>query len=272
MTTIPLWPAGIPGSVDPSEAQNPRAQEIPQLALHLLPRGPAKACVVVLPGGGYWVRAEHEATPIALWLNSLGISAVVCHYRVAPWRHPAPISDAWRAIRLVRAHAQEWNIDPVRVGILGFSAGGHLACSASALGEGANPAAIDPLDRFPSRPDALVACYAVSSLVSPHTHTGSRDNLLGVGASQEQLRALSPELHVTAQHPPTFILHTAEDQPVPVQLALNLATALADKKVPFALHVWPKGHHGVGLGKPEHGAVADWPRVCGDWFKELGWA
>jgi acetyl esterase/lipase len=270
-STIPLWPNGIPGSVEAAHAQHPRAVEIPHLALHLLKDGAAKACVVVLPGGGYGTRADHEGTPIAEWLNSIGISAVVCHYRVSPWRHPAPISDARRAIRLVRAHAREWNIDPAKVGILGFSAGGHLACSTAALVEPADPNAVDPIDRLPARPDALVACYAVTSLVSHHAHTGSRDNLLGTGASAEQLHALSPELHVTAQHPPTFILHTAEDKPVPVQLALSFAAALADKKVPFALHVWPKGHHGVGLGRPEHGAVKEWPRVCGEWFQELGW-
>jgi acetyl esterase/lipase len=277
MTTMPLWPEGIPGQPDPAFADHPAAREVPCLELHLLPaaRTP-RACVVVCPGGGYAMRAGHEGAPIAQWLNTLGISAVVVQYRVHPWRHPAPISDARRAIRLVRHHAAAWGVDAGRVGILGFSAGGHLACITAALGEAARPEAADRLERPSSRPDALIACYPVAGLVSPLTHRGSRDNLLGPGAGAPeagaQVRALSPEAQVTAAHPPAFIWHTAEDGAVPVQLSLDLARALADHGVPFALHVWPKGHHGIGLGQPEHGEAADWPRVCAGWLRELGWS
>lgn len=245
------------------------SNEIPTMTPYLLQTNKLHGAIIVFPGGGYVGRADHEGEPIARWLNSIGLSAVVVHYRVAPTRHPYPLMDAKRAIKLVRYHAEDWNLDPHRIGILGFSAGGHLAASLSThFDEGTAGGAEDPVEALSSRPDAAVLCYPVISF-GEHRHHGSMINLLGDNASDELIQDLSNELMVTPNTPPTFLWHTADDGAVPVENSLLYAGALSRNKVPFELHVFPEGSHGLGLalGDPH---VAQWTKLCERWFGDLG--
>ncbi|NUQ00930.1 MAG: alpha/beta hydrolase [Armatimonadetes bacterium] len=259
---IPLWPAGAPGA----DSADPRFEPtITPFALD----GPPRAAIVVCPGGGYSHRAPHEADPIALMLNEQGLAGFVCAYRVAPYRHPWPLTDAQRAIRFVRHHARALNVDPGRVGILGFSAGGHLAATAATHYDSGDPAAADPIDRQGCRPNAAVLCYPVISFHA-FGHLGSQQNLLGPEPDQALRASLSNDRQVTADTPPTFLWHTAEDPGVPVENSLMFAAALSAAKVPFALHVYPHGRHGLGLATEEN-YVGTWPDLLGNWLAELGW-
>ena len=266
---IPLWPEGAPG------AQGKEAGDIPTITVYpaqIPPRGPKTAAVVVCPGGGYGGLAAHEAEPIAQWLNSIGVTGVVLRYRLGPkYHHPVELQDAQRAIRTVRARAGEWNVDPQRVGILGFSAGGHLAATASTQFDAGDPNAKDPVDRQSSRPDVSVLVYPVITFTDPHTHAGSRRNLLGDNPPQELVDAMSAEKRVTRDTPPAFIFHTADDQAVPVENALLYASALRKNGVPFELHVYEHGRHGVGLAKDDP-VLGTWPARCADWLRGKGFA
>lgn len=261
MDPVALWPQGAPGAVGKEPADVPTLTVFPAADTH----GPAPV-VVVCPGGGYGGLAAHEAEPIARWLNTLGVSGVVLKYRLGPrYRHPAMLQDAARAIRTVRAKAADWNVDPRRVGILGFSAGGHLAATASTQFDGGDADASDPVDRLSSRPDVSVLVYPVITMTDPHTHAGSRRNLLGETPTKEQIEAMSAEKRVTKGTPPTFIFHTADDQPVPVENALMYAAALKKHGVPFELHVYERGRHGVGLAQDDP-VLRTWPARCADWL------
>lgn len=257
-----LWPNGTPNAL--GEA----AEDQPTLVPYLVEGSEPTAAVIVCPGGGYARRAEHEGGPVALWLNSLGISAFVVHYRVAPYRHPNPLMDAQRAIRTVRSRAQEWNVDPARVGILGFSAGGHLASTAGVHYDAGRPNAEDPVERESCRPDLLVLCYPVISF-GPSAHRGSQSNLLGEEADAELIDLMSTELQVTEATPPTFLWHTADDASVPVENSLLFASALSRNKVPFELHVFESGRHGLGLAGEQPGVKA-WTDVCATWLHKQG--
>jgi dienelactone hydrolase len=191
---------------------------------------------------------------VAEWLESIGVRGFVLRYRFAPHRHPIPLNDAGAALRFVRENAGELGVDPVRVGILGFSAGGHLAGSAAVR--------YDLMD-VPTRPDFAVLIYPVVTM-GEGTHAGSRDNLLGPNASAEMIDLMSLERHVTSETPPMFMYHGFNDEPVPVANSLNLATALAEKGVPFDLHIVEDGPHGTGLGTP--GAPTDWRPACEAWL------
>jgi acetyl esterase/lipase len=264
-----LWPKGAPGAKGDGPEDKPRITPY-------LPAGDGPfACIVVCPGGGYGGRAPHEGAPIAKWLNSIGVAGVVLDYRVKPYRHPVELGDAQRAIRVVRARAAEWKIDPKRVGILGFSAGGHLAASAATIFDAGKPDAEDPIDRLSCRPDAAVLCYPVISS-GEFGHKGSFVNLLGPDADPKLREELSLETRVTPQTPPTFLWHTSDDAGVPVENSLLFAMALHKNKVPFALHVFPHGPHGVGLADGDRGAKApearQWPALCAEWLKQLGFA
>jgi acetyl esterase/lipase len=227
------------------------------------------AAIIVLPGGGYSGRAPHEGEPVAKWLNRRGLCAFVLDYRVAPNRHPLPFSDAQRAIRWVRRHALEYSVDPSRIGILGFSAGGHLAATASTRFDGGNPVAEDAVERESSRPDAAVLCYPVISFVDQCRHDGSMVNLLGPNPDNALRRELSAELQVGPLTPPTFLWHTAADEGVRVRNSLLYAEALARHQVPFSLHVYPKGAHGLGLAD-NAGHAAQWKDECAGWLEEIG--
>jgi len=245
-------------------------KDVPHLVPYLLPpegKRP-RAAVIVLPGGGYARHAAHEGEPVARWLNTLGISSFVLVYRVAPYRHPYPLLDAQRAVRLVRRRAAEWGIDPGRVGVLGFSAGGHLASTLGTHFDSGDAGAEDPVEREPCRPDLLILGYPVITLLEK-THAGSLHNLLGESPDPELRRALSNELQVTAETPPTFLWHTADDKGVPVENSLLFASALAQHGVPFALHVYPSGKHGLGLAQ-DHPEVHSWVRACAEWLSHRG--
>lgn len=222
--------------------------------------------MIVCPGGGYGRRAEHEGEPVARWLNRIGVSAIVLNYRVAPYRHPIPMNDALRAIRLVRQRAVEWGIDTSRVGILGFSAGGHLASTAGTHYDQGNPFSEDQVERESSRPDVMVLCYPVISM-GAYTHEGSRSCLLGEQQTdQEMIRLLSNELQITEQTPPTFLWHTVDDSAVPVENAMMFAEGLRRNNVPFDLHLFESGNHGLGLAE-QHNEAGLWPTLCEAWLK-----
>lgn len=258
-----LWPGQAPGALGEGPEDRPR------LTPYLLEGPGPHACVIVCPGGGYQTRAQHERDPISIWLNAAGVSSVVLDYRVKPYRHPVPLQDAQRAIRTVRARAQEWRITPSRIGILGFSAGGHLATSASTFHDAGIPDAQDPIDRQNCRPDALIACYAVITFDAAFGHSGSAKNLLGPEPDPSLLKRLSLENSVTSQNPPSFIWHTTDDAAVPIENALVLGMALRKAGVPFELHSFPHGRHGLGLAGDD-ASVGQWTGLCERWLKSIG--
>jgi acetyl esterase/lipase len=264
---FPLWPGGAPGALGTAD------KDIPTLTA-FLPEKPTGAAIVVLPGGGYGGLADHEGSAYARWLNELGISAFVLKYRLGSggYRHPIELGDAARAIRLVRHNAAEWGIDPHRLGIIGSSAGGHLASTLLTHFDPGAPTAADPIERQSSRPDLGILCYPVITM-GEKTHQGSKNNLLGPNPSPELVTLLSNELQVTKDTPPTFLFHTVEDTAVPVENSLMFAAALAKNKVPFALHVYPKGVHGIGLGTRDGDPSKrhPWTSECARWLAEQGY-
>lgn len=259
---VPLWPGGAPGALGQRDEDKPVLTPFPAPAERA-----TGAAVVVLPGGGYGGLAQHEGRDYAEWLNSLGIHAFVLKYRLGPhgYRHPRMLEDAARAVRLVRARAADWGVDPQRVGLMGSSAGGHLASTLLTHFDAGRPDAADPVDRLSSRPDLGILCYPVISL-GEFTHQGSKKNLLGENPPAELVALLSNELQVTKDTPPTFLWHTAEDAAVPVENSLQFAAALRKAGVPFDLHVYEKGRHGIGLagGHP-------WTKDLEFWLRQRGW-
>lgn len=261
---IPLWSDGAP------ELAVTKPGTFPTLTPYL-PESPAPtSAIVVCPGGGYQMRATHEGEPVARWLNTLGVAAFIVDYRLAPHRHRVPLDDAQRAIRTVRTNADVWNVDPQRVGILGFSAGGHLAATAATQWDHGSAEADDPVARHGCRPDLAILCYPVISFMQA-THHGSMTNLLGESPTLEQRRALSAELNVTAETPPTFLWHTADDAAVDVENSLVFASALRRHGVPFALHVLPAGEHGLGLAEG-HAEAGVWPELGARFLRRSGFA
>jgi acetyl esterase/lipase len=266
---IPLWPDGIPAvGTDPSCSDAERLAFVPTLT-PVRVGGDPRPAVVVLPGGGYWKHAPHESEPVAEWLASLGLATFVCRYRLHPVRHPGPLQDAQRALRLVRHRAAAWGVDPQRVAVLGFSAGGHLGATVSCLGQPGQTDHPDAVERQNGRPDAAVLCYPVISF-QPWSHSGSRKVLLGDNPGQDQLNLLSLENQVTERTCPTFLWHTSDDAGVSVHNSLHYAAALRRANVPFALHVYPKGRHGLGMAEQDP-EVCRWTSACADWLRGLGW-
>ena len=253
-----LWPDQVPYEGECGNQARP--------SLTAYPVAGSPGAVVVIPGGGYEHKAEHEGAPIARMLAAGGVSAYVLDYRVSPCPTEAPLADASRAVRLLREMGYQ------KVGVLGFSAGGHLACMTATAFDAGDPESGDPVSRRSSRPDALIACYAVVSLAK-NTHIGSRRALLGEDWENDALaRRYSAELRVTPQTPPAFIWHTADDASVPVENALRLAAACASNGVPFELHVFPHGRHGLGLATQEEPHAAQWSGLCQRWLRALGFA
>ena len=221
--------------------------------------------MLILPGGGYERHAGHEAEPVAEWLASLGIHAFVLRYRVAPHRHPEPLRDAKAALAWIRSGGHGLAVDSSRVGVLGFSAGGHLAATLAA----AVPCGEASLDVPGSRPDLSILCYPVLSFTAA-VHQGSINNLLGASPSTELLAQLSAELTATGDTPPSFIWHTFDDGAVDVGHSLRYALALRQAAVPAELHVFPHGRHGLGLAAGVSG-VERWTELCATWLAGLGW-
>ncbi len=219
---IPLWPDGAPGALGST------SNDIPTISPYLPdPTNATGAAMVICPGGAYAHLAPHEGNDYALWLNQHGVTCFVLKYRLGShgYLHPAMLEDAARAVRLVRAQAADWKIDPKRVGIMGSSAGGHLASTLMTHFDSGNPNATDPIERQSSRPDLGILCYPVITM-DKYTHSVSKKNLLGIDPPSRLVKLLSNELQVTAQTPPCFIWATYEDKTVPLENSLMFVEAL----------------------------------------------
>ena len=272
---IPIWTHDAPGSkgTDPDK-------DVPTLTIWRPKADMATdSAVVVCPGGGYGMLAmDHEGKQVAEWLNSLGITAFVLKYRLGPrYHHPAMLQDAGRAIRTVRANAGQWKLDPHKIAILGFSAGGHLASTAGTHFDAGKPDADDPIERVSSRPDRMILVYPVIALATPYGHSGSLRNLLGDKPSPEMIESLSNERQVSKETPPTFLAHTNADKGVPAENSLLFTLALRKAGVPVELHLFERGPHGLGLGDgtasfrvPAEPSFKAWPKLCETWLKNQG--
>src|SRR5688572_14413298 len=259
---IPLWANGAPG------AKGDAPEDVPSVQLYQPPADKASgAAIVVCPGGDYGHLARHEGHDIAVWLNGIGVTAVVLKYRLGPkYQHPAMMQDALRAIRYTRSKASEWKIDPNRVGIMGFSAGGHLASTAATHFDAGDPNSSDPIEKLSSRPDLAILCYPVITMTDQFAHKGSRRNLLGENPPEQMINLMSNEKQVTEQTPPTFLFHTQDDPGVPVENSMMFALALRQKKVPHEMHIYEHGRHGVGLAAGDP-ALGTWPRLLENWLR-----
>ncbi|MBX7258009.1 MAG: alpha/beta hydrolase [Candidatus Hydrogenedentes bacterium] len=266
---LALWPDGAPGAAGTETA------DVPTLTYFPAPQHKATgAAVVVCPGGGYGGLAiTYEGYEVAQWLNTAGVSAFVLKYRHAPkYHHPAPLQDAQRAIRTVRARSAEWGINPAKIGILGFSAGGHLTATTGVAKADGDAAATDPIERVSARPDFLILGYPVITMVGDYGHAGSRTNLLGENPDPKLVEEVSPELHVTKDTPPAFLVSTTQDTGVPATNSVVFYQKLLDNGVPAELHVFLEGQHGLGLGTgPRSGhAFSEWPDLCLKWLRAIG--
>lgn len=237
----------------------------------------ARGAVLVCPGGGYGGRSPREADPVARRFNSLGFHAFVVHYSVAPRRHPLPVADISRAVRIVRSRAEEWKVNPSKIAVCGFSAGGHLAASSGVLYGRDYLQEDGSMGRVSNRPDALILSYPVITS-GEWAHRGSFDNLLGESPAPEALRETSLELQVSAKTPPAFLWHTVDDGAVPVENSMLFASALRKHGVPFEMHLYPSGPHGYALAAeetrdgntPNDPHVAGWIDLCAEWLRGLG--
>lgn len=245
---------------------------VPTLSVYLPAAGASGCAVVVCPGGGYsGLACAHEGRDIARWFNDNGIAAFILKYRLptAGHRHPAPLQDAQQALRLVRANAAKWGVDPKRVGIMGFSAGGHLAGSSLTHLQPAGPVPSGELGQQSIRPDFGVLIYPVASTTEPFSHFGSRDNLIGQNPPAALSFSLSNELQVTPETPPAFFAHSLDDGCVPVENSFAFAKAMHRAGVKAEVHLFPEGGHGYGMGAA--GTLqARWPAMCLQWLQQSG--
>jgi acetyl esterase/lipase len=261
---IDLWPDGAPGAQGTDDADRPI------LTLHTPPAEKKNGCaVIVCPGGGYGGLAmSYEGHEVADWFNTFGVTGFVLRYRHAPrYHHPTPLADVQRAIRTVRTRSGEWGVDPQRIGVMGFSAGGHLASTAGTHFDAGNVHHADEIERASSRPDFLVLCYPVISFTTEFTHKGSLKNLLGDNPDSKLVESLSNEKMVTKETPPTFLFHTSADTGVPPQNSVLFYLALMKAGVPAEMHIYEPGPHGVGLGQ-KYTALSTWPNLLQGWMDQ----
>jgi acetyl esterase/lipase len=262
---ILLWEQGAPGALGQADTDKPT------ITAYLAPRGSSGTAVIVAPGGAYQNLAmEHEGRQEAYWFNAMGVSAFVLKYRLGPrYHHPVELGDAQRAIRMVRSRAAEFNVIPDRIGMMGFSAGGHLTSTAGTHFDAGKADATDPIERAGSRPDFLILGYPVISFDPAVAHAGSVRNLLGDNPNPKLVEDLSNDLRVTAQTPPTFLFHTTNDPGVPVENSVRFFLALRKAKVPVEMHLFENGPHGVGmaLGDP---ALSPWTSLLLNWMRGRG--
>ena len=264
--TVRLWKEAAPG------AKGSEPRDIPKLHVYLLEGDAPRSTIIIFPGGGYGALAmDHEGTQMARFFNQLGMNAFILDYRHAGkgYRHPVPWTDARRAVRLVRHRAAEWHVDRHRVGIIGFSAGGHLASTLSTHFDLGRMSAEDRVQRESCRPDFAILCYPVIGLGKPYTHRGSQRNLLGSAPDPKLVAEFSNEDRVTRDTPPTFLWHTRDDRAVPVANSVHYFEAMVRHGVPGELHVFQKGRHGLGLAQRQPGASA-WPKLLEAWLKQQG--
>ena len=263
--TILLWPNGAPGALGDADVDKP------SLTIYVASQNKVPTGVVVCPGGGYvHLAMDHEGTQIAEWLNNLGISAFVLTYRLGTkYHHPIELGDGQRAVRYVRAHASEFGIDPHRIGIWGFSAGGHMASSVGTHFDAGHTDSADPIDRESSRPDFMILSYPVITFEEPYLHRGSRNALLGNNPDPALIELLSNERQVTKDTPPAFLFHTSDDPVVPVENSIAFYSALRKAGVPAEMHIYEHGPHGVGLAK-KYPELSTWPDLLANWLKIRG--
>ena len=280
---MPLWTSEIPNQLKSGQKEQQELRDIlwvanvqtPNISVFLPSQRHATGqAIVICPGGGYSGLAYNwEGTDIARWLNSKGIAGIVLKYRLPsaesqPTPRLAPLQDAKQAIRLVRQHAEAWNIDPNQVGVMGFSAGGHLA---STLGTHYNDAESNVANEqaaTSARPDFMILVYPVISMMDDITHKGSRNNLIGDNPSTELIQAYSNELRVNKETPPTFLIHSVDDQAVPVANSLRFYQALIQNNVPVEMHLYPHGGHGYSLALDD-GHLSQWPELLSQWLGSL---
>ena len=256
--TFKLWKEDVPGFVAEY------GQNEPSITTYLLEGGAKNGCIIVCPGGGYHGKAEHECGVIAEMLNKNNMSAVTLDYRTRPYKYPYITEDILRAVRFVRYNAEKFNIDPNKIGVLGFSAGGHLASSAMTCFDYGKDG--DEIDAVSSRPDFAVLCYPVVSLCE-YTHIGSRNNLIGKLENEEELaERLSANHQIKEDTPPAFIWHTMDDAGVDARNSLALAFAMRDRNIPCELHIFQHGHHGLGLAT-DYKNVWQWVPLLSEWLK-----
>ncbi len=280
---IKIWPLKVPGAIDnpaykvetDSDNNWVKTRNISDPTLDVYPVPVRKSngtAVIICPGGAYWALAiKHEGSQVATWLNSLGITAFVLKYRlpndaIMKNKSIGPLQDAQEAMRLVRRNAKNWNINPDKIGIMGFSAGGHLA---STLSTHFNDKVYESADSISAKPDFSILIYPVISMDSEITHMGSRNNLLGTNPSHELIKNFSNELQVNKDTPPAFMIHSLDDDAVPVQNSINYAMALKKFKIPCELHIFETGGHGYGLGRSK-GTESAWPELCKKWLQARG--
>jgi acetyl esterase/lipase len=257
-TPIPLSPTTAP--------------DAPTLTPFLLPSPTTHPAILIFPGGSYTHYGIHESLPVAHYFNSQGYNAFLLHYSLGPKHHyPTQLEDAQTAIRYVRAHATDFNIDPTHVAVIGFSAGGHLAAMLATHSDPGNPTSPDPLTRVSSRPDAVLLIYPVITMLDPYTHKPSRIALLGDAPSPKLEQETSAELHVTSATPPCFLVHAIDDHTAPVQNTLLFAQSLQAAGVPYELHIFDHGKHAfaLGVGDPE---LSQWPTLCVRWLTSRGFS
>jgi len=261
-----LWPSGAPGALGDADSDKPA------VTIYLPPADRASgAGVVIFPGGGYGhLSIDKEGKQIAEWLNARGVAGFVLRYRLGPrYRHPIELGDAQRALRLVRVRAAEFRLSPDRIGVWGFSAGGHLASTLGTHFDAGKPEAADPIERVSCRPAFLILAYPVVTLLDPYAHKGSRRNLLGDNPDPALVSSLSNETQVTAQTPPAFLFHTDADNGVPAENSVQFYLALRRAGVPAELHIYERGGHGAGLGASDP-VLSTWPDRLADWLKTRG--
>ncbi|MGI8965189.1 MAG: alpha/beta hydrolase [Limisphaerales bacterium] len=267
--SFPLWPDGAPGALGKTD------KDIPTLTPFFpKPENATGAAMIICPGGGYGGLADHEGKDYALWLADHGIAGFVLKYRLgsAGYRHPIMLQDVSHAVRLVRAKSSEWKLDSKKIGLMGSSAGGHLASTLLTHFDSGKADSENLIERQSSRPDLGILCYPVITMTEK-THAGSKKNLLGENPSAKLIEELSNELHVTKETPPCFLFHSAEDNAVPVENSLMFASALRNAGVPFDLHIYEKGPHGMGLGFKvyatyEPDKIHPWTKDCLFWLRQ----
>lgn len=270
---LALWPEGVPNAriaPGPERLDDERVSNVSQPTLTVYPAAydrASKTAVVICPGGGYtFLSNTREGQQYAQWLSSLGVTAFVLKYRLSDYGHPAPLQDVLRAIRLVRSHAAEYGVAPDRIGVMGSSAGGHLAASAATLYNDPAGRTGTALDAVSARPDFALLMYPVITMEAPAAHAGSRESLLGKAPSPELVRLMSVERQVTADTPPTLLIHSQDDGLVPVENSILFYQALTRAHVPAEMYLFEHGGHGMGM-RLGQGTASDWPRRAEEWLR-----
>ena len=275
-TVIPLWPEGVPGAkpgLGPETMVDGRIANVTEPTLTVFAPGvdrPTGTAVIVCPGGAYqFLSNDREGIQYARWLGTLGVTTFVLKSRLQEFGHPAPLQDVLRAVRLVRSRAAEFGVDPARVGVMGSSAGGHLAASSGTLFDHAAGRTGAALDAVSARPDFLILMYPVITMEDPYAHAGSRQALLGAQPAPGLLDLMCLEKQVTAATPPTLLIHTQEDKSVPIENSLRFFQALTRAGVPAEFYDFEHGSHGMGM-KPEFGTASAWPKRAEEWLRDRG--